>query len=48
MMMSPEQLNLIVDAINNLSTHLDNITTALTWSMVALWTIAIIKIIQGK
>ena len=46
--MTPEQLNLIVDAINNLSTHLDNITTVLTWSMFALWTIAIIKIIQGK
>ena len=46
--MTPEQLNLIVDAINNLSTHLDNITTVLTWSMVALWAIAIIKIIQDK
>ena len=46
--MTPEQLNLIVDAINNLSTHLDNITTALTWSMIALWTIAIIKIIHNK
>ena len=47
-MMTPEQLNLIVDAINNLSTHLDNITTVLTWSMIALWAIAIIKIIQDK
>ena len=47
-MMTPEQLNLIVDAINIVSTHLDNITTALTWSMFALWTIAIIKIIQDK
>ena len=47
-MMTPEQLNLIVDSINNLSTHLDNITTALIWSMVALWTIAIIKIIHNK
>ena len=48
MMMTPEQLNLIVDAINNLSTHLHYITIALIWSMVALWTIAIIKIIHNK
>ena len=46
--MTPEQLNLIVDALNNLSTHLDNITTVLTWSMIALWAIAIIKIIHNK
>lgn len=43
--MTAEQL---VDAINILSTHLDNITTALTWTMVALWTIVVIKLIQDK
>ena len=46
--MTPEQLNLIVDVINNLSTHLYYITIALTWSMVALWTIVFIKLIQDK
>lgn len=48
MMTTPEQLNLIVDAMNNLSTHLDNITTALTWSMVALWTIIFIELLKDK
>lgn len=47
-MTTPEQLNLIVDAINILATHLDNITTTLSWSMVALWTIVVIKLIQKK
>lgn len=46
--MTPDQLNLIVNTINNLSTHLDNITTALSWTMVALWTMIVIKLIQDK
>lgn len=41
--MTPEQLNLIVDAMNNLSTHLDNITTVLFLTMVALGIIVFIK-----
>lgn len=36
-MMTPEQLNLIVDAINTLSTHLHYISIVSTWTMIALW-----------
>jgi len=46
--MTSNELNLIVETINNLSTHLDNITTALSWIMVALWAIVVIKLMQGK
>lgn len=41
--MTPEQLNLVVDTINNLSTHLHYITIALTWTMVALWVLIVMK-----
>lgn len=46
--MTSNELNLIAETINNLSTHLDNITTVLSWIMVALWTIVVIKLIQDK
>lgn len=42
--MTSEQLNLIVDAMNNLSTHLDNITTVLFLIMVTLCIIVFIKV----
>lgn len=42
--MTPEQLNLIVSAINTLSTHLHYITIALTWTMIALWIMIVMKL----
>ena len=41
--MTSEELNLIVSAINTLSTHLHYITIALTWTMVALWVLIVMK-----
>ena len=46
--MTPDQLNLIVDTTNNLSTHLEYIATVLTRIMIALWSIVVIKLIQDK
>ena len=45
--MTSNELNLIVETINNLSTHLDNITTALSWIMVALGVMTVMKFV-GK
>lgn len=44
--MTGEELNLIIETINVLSTQLHYITIGLVWSMVALWIMVVMKLMR--